>query len=208
MNKYVMYDVLLHACNYKPDCYYPSTRYSKTYGKDTELMNLKDAKILVDGHAYTPRDIRLDSDLDGTVITASAYLDPRNRCSYVFRKPLTDPIKPTITNVIFNPPATIVFWSDKSKTIVKADYDYESYDPEKGIAMAIAKKMMGDNKGSYYELFKHWRKKWDEQNRNESKVNTPKTPLNDLSEKIKSMFNIPNEVIIDDLVPEKEESNV
>lgn len=58
-----------------------------------------------------------------------------------------------IKNVVFNPPATIVFWTDNSKTVVKAEN--EAFDPEKGLAMAIAKKALG-NKGNYYETFKKW----------------------------------------------------
>ena len=60
---------------------------------------------------------------------------------------------PSITNVIFNNPATIVFWSDGTKTVVKAEN--ETFDPEKGLAMAIAKKSLG-NKGDYYNEFKKW----------------------------------------------------
>lgn len=73
-----------------------------------------------------------------------------------------------IVNVIFNPPATIVFWSDNTKTVVKADYGYDSYDPEKGIAMAISKKMLGDNKYEYYNTFKHWLKKWNKQRKTDA----------------------------------------
>lgn len=58
-----------------------------------------------------------------------------------------------IKKVIFNNPATIVFWSDGSKTVVKAHLD--DYDPEKGLAMAIAKKALG-NEGNYYNIFKKW----------------------------------------------------
>ena len=68
---------------------------------------------------------------------------------------------PTIKDVIFSPPATIVFWSDNTKTVVKADDEF--YDPEKGLAMAISKKMIGDNKRDYYNTFKHYLKKWDKQ---------------------------------------------
>lgn len=57
-----------------------------------------------------------------------------------------------IEKVIYNDPATIVFWKDGSKTVVKACEDDE-YDPEKGLAMAISKKALG-NKGNYYETFK------------------------------------------------------
>ena len=58
-----------------------------------------------------------------------------------------------IKKVIFNNPATIVFWSDGSKTVVKAHNN--DYDPEKGLAMAIAKKALG-NEGNYYNVFKKW----------------------------------------------------
>lgn len=61
---------------------------------------------------------------------------------------------PSIKNVIFNDPATIVFWKDGSKTVVKAQ-DGETYDPEKGLAMAISKKALG-NTAKYYNEFKKW----------------------------------------------------
>lgn len=58
-----------------------------------------------------------------------------------------------ITKVIFNNPATIVLWADGTKTVVKARN--ESFDPEKGLAMAIVKKATG-NAGRYYNEFKKW----------------------------------------------------
>ena len=58
-----------------------------------------------------------------------------------------------IKKVKFNPPATIVFWTDDTKTVVKCKG--EDYDPEKGLAMCISKKFLGD-KGNYYEVFKTW----------------------------------------------------
>lgn len=64
-----------------------------------------------------------------------------------------------IKKVIFNNPATIVLWSDGSKTVVKSYLD--DYDPEKGLAMAIAKKSLG-NEGNYYNVFKKWLPKDDE----------------------------------------------
>ena len=59
-----------------------------------------------------------------------------------------------IKKVIFNGKATIVYWEDGTKTVVKLQ-GLEWYDPEKGLAMAIAKKALG-NKGNYYEIFKKW----------------------------------------------------
>ena len=62
------------------------------------------------------------------------------------RKPIA------INDVIFNDPATIVFWSDGTKTVVKCQ-EGDIFDKEKGLAMAISKKFFGD-KGNYFENFK------------------------------------------------------
>ena len=59
-----------------------------------------------------------------------------------------------IKDVIFAPPATIVYWSDGSKTVVKCS-EKDVFDPEKGLAMAIAKRC-GGNKGSYYKEIQNW----------------------------------------------------
>ena len=52
------------------------------------------------------------------------------------------PVIPEIARVIFNGPATIVFWNDGTKTVVKC-MEGELFDEEKGIAMAFIKKMYG-----------------------------------------------------------------
>ena len=56
-----------------------------------------------------------------------------------------------VKNIIFNGPATIVMWTDGTKTVVKCHE--EEFDREKGVAMAICKKVMG-NKGNYYNVIK------------------------------------------------------
>lgn len=61
-----------------------------------------------------------------------------------------------IARVIFNDPATIVYWKDGSKTVVKCG-DNDVYDREKGLAMAIAKKYLG-NKGNYNNILKKYLK--------------------------------------------------
>lgn len=58
-----------------------------------------------------------------------------------------------IKRVIFNDPATIVFWIDGSKTVVKAVN--EPFDPEKRLAMAITKRVLG-NQGNYYNKLRKW----------------------------------------------------
>lgn len=64
----------------------------------------------------------------------------------------------TIKDVIFNDPATIVFWTDGTKTVVKAQD--EEFDPEKGLTMAITKKFFG-NKGNYFNKIKKWTGKYE-----------------------------------------------
>lgn len=59
-----------------------------------------------------------------------------------------------IKDVIFADPATVVFWSDGTKTVVKTRGD-EKYDKEKGLAMAIVKKLNGNTR-DYYEIFQRW----------------------------------------------------
>lgn len=59
-----------------------------------------------------------------------------------------------IDNVIFNPPATIVFWKDGTKTVVKCQ-EGDEFDPEKGIAIAYFKKLHG-NTGAYNNILKKW----------------------------------------------------
>ena len=54
---------------------------------------------------------------------------------------------PEVKKVIFNDPATIVYWKDGTKTVVKCQKG-DDFDPEKGFAMAFLKKCWG-NKGNF-----------------------------------------------------------
>lgn len=60
----------------------------------------------------------------------------------------------SIRKVIFSNPATIVLWSDCTKTVVKCGPD-DIFDKEKGLAMAIVKKMAG-NDSRFHKVFKKW----------------------------------------------------
>ena len=62
--------------------------------------------------------------------------------------------KCTIKEVIFNDPATIVIWSDGTKTVVKCQPG-DVYSKETGLALCIAKKYLG-NKGNFNEVFKKY----------------------------------------------------
>lgn len=59
-----------------------------------------------------------------------------------------------IEEVIFHPPATVVYWKDGTKTVVKCKAD-ETFDHEKGLAMAICKKLYG-NGYAFHKIFKKW----------------------------------------------------
>ena len=73
-------------------------------------------------------------------------------------KTVTVKMLPNIKKVIFSKPATIVFWSDNTKTVVKCA-DGEEYNEEVGLAMCIAEKYCGNysqfkkavRKGKTYE---------------------------------------------------------
>ena len=64
--------------------------------------------------------------------------------------------KDLIKNVIFSGPCTIVQWADGDKTIVRCEN--ENFDKEKGLSMAIVKKLFGTNKSksNYNDVFKKW----------------------------------------------------
>lgn len=64
-------------------------------------------------------------------------------------------LKSPIEKVIFNDPATIVYWTDGTKTVVKCN-DGDTYSPERGLLMAIAKKFLGGNAGRYNNELRKW----------------------------------------------------
>lgn len=76
--------------------------------------------------------------LDDVTLYYSSGLDPRK----------------DIDRVIFNNPATIVWWKDGTKTVVKCQ-DGDSFNKELGLAMAIVKKCCG-NQGNYNDVFEKW----------------------------------------------------
>lgn len=67
-------------------------------------------------------------------------------------------VTPQIKNVIFNPPATIVFWIDGTKTVVKCQNGE-----------------MNGNNGYYFEEIKKWREKYN-QTTDKKTVKTDENP--------------------------------
>lgn len=65
--------------------------------------------------------------------------------TFVEKRPTSE-----IKEVIFHYPATIVYWTDGTKTVVKLQKNEGSFDMEKGLAMAIAKRFLKKS------LRSHW----------------------------------------------------
>lgn len=115
--------------------------YIRTVEKDLhdDLMKV----ILSTGHelVFGPCDLTSDRDGNWRIRSGALY----SRCEG--KKTASAMSTAAIKDVIFAPPATIVYWSDGPKTVVKCS--------EKGLAMAIAKRC-GGNKGSYYKEIQNW----------------------------------------------------
>ena len=86
-------------------------------------------------------------------------------------KELPDLVKlfiPNVKKVIFNNPATIVFWEDGSKTVVKCSEEFEDYDKEKGLAFCFLKKLYGDK--YYQKILKPIVKKFDKEDMENTEI--------------------------------------
>lgn len=58
-----------------------------------------------------------------------------------------------LKRVVFNNPATIAFWEDGTKTVVKCCED-DQYNKETGLAMCMLKKLVGESE--YKKIFRRW----------------------------------------------------
>lgn len=159
------------------DIYDPIARYDLKYIGETDTNvrdNPKRWLVQIIHHTGTAIDRRTISPQIGFVVSYKdveyVYTGPEKGWVAInnYRKEETempvryDRVYPrlAIKKVVFNAPATIVFWDDGTKTVVKCEN--EEYDPEKGLAMAIAKKALG-NQGNYYNQFKKWMPKKEEE---------------------------------------------
>ena len=93
------------------------------YPVSIDECNLKNNDDFLDAMRYCYNDV-------ATVKKFPAYME------------LRVDIPGMIDRVIFNDPATIIYWKDGSKTVVKRSDD-DIWDPEKGFCMAIIKKLYG-----------------------------------------------------------------
>lgn len=118
-------------------------------------------------------------DLRGAVIDLKSFIQLTSNCydksNKVNEKKEAKTMRvniPKIKNIDFQPPLTIVVWEDGTKTFVKCAKD-EIFDPEKGAAMAIAKKALGD-KYAYIETISYYVNKWLKKDKNRHYVKVDK----------------------------------
>ena len=123
-------------------------------------MNHADAVVTIGDVTIhgTNEECRIEIDMPSPILMPT--IDEKICCrerNYLVSATRLMPV-PKIKNVIFNPPATIVFWKDGTKTVVKAAN--EEFDAEKGLAMAVTKKCFGNNY-EYFKQVKKWTDKYE-----------------------------------------------
>ena len=112
-----------------------------------DVFDIIDYPELVHTYTFKPIDIDLTFSYRPTTDKKEKPVD-----SFETKQSTNRRVK--IRDVIFSDPATVVFWDDNTKTVVKTQGS-EKYDKEKGLAMAIIKKITG-NTSNYYNIFKEW----------------------------------------------------
>lgn len=98
----------------------------------------------------------LDRDLllnDSTIATIKTPVDYTNICAGRIVAEKKETWEPYIEKVIFNPPATIVFWKSGGKTIVKCN-EPDQYDKAKGVALCYMKKALGNKSGPFNNMLR------------------------------------------------------
>lgn len=150
----VSLDEILYVAGYQ---YNPPTYNNILFYKEVEQTSImpiysdrsKGYKLIIPSNRYTMMFNCINKN-DST--TEHSTLIPKS-------SPKPANYLPEIKNVKFNGPATIVFWADGTKTVVKCQ-DGDDYSKEVGLAMCIVKKVFG-NTSKYNDIFKKWCPRYD-----------------------------------------------
>lgn len=130
-------------------------RNKRVIGNITDVVRTADGETMITldtGHTFQFKSYDIYWDKGHNCFINKPYY--RGTLNTAHAKEATAMNAAVIKNVIFAPPATIVYWSDGSKTVVKCS-EKDVFDPEKGLAMAIAKRCGGNN-GNYYKEIQNW----------------------------------------------------
>ena len=152
-------------------------------------------EVLVKSSAYarlTPRDIqgKIYMASNGEIVPTDFYKPERVKVKtvgYAVNVPtqLKDlDLDKEIKEIIFNDPATVIKWKDGSESIVQAR-DGEKFDPEKGLAMAISKRVLG-NDHDYYITFLKALKKYQKNEKKKAEAKTKKDTVKKSTKKKES----------------------
>ena len=154
-----MFNILQHKFGNinKDDChwvinqedFYKICEICKINGFDLERdIELNKSNLIINGINVL---LRYDSDLiDNPLLFKIELVYEKPILHHIYANDyLNFPLDniPEVKKIIFNDPATIVYWKDGTKTVVKCQKG-DDFDPEKGFAMAFLKKCWG-NKGNF-----------------------------------------------------------
>ena len=136
------YDHIVHHIEISPE--------SCQFGQDT--MFYKVAAIVTPDNSMSKANVK-----DASIPTNPNGIHSKTLKEEIQMKTKSKIAYNPIKKVIFNDPATIVFWKDGTKTIVKRQEGAE-FDPEKGLAMAICRHYLCDICGleRYDGVFKRY----------------------------------------------------
>lgn len=118
----------------------------RKFGQDTTFYEVS-AIVTPDNHTLKNmcdrNDISVTKQLAKDLLNATYGINSKTLKEEIQMKTPSKSACNPIKKVIFNDPATIVFWKDGTKTIVKCQ-EGAAFDPEKGLAMAISRHYLCD----------------------------------------------------------------
>ncbi len=133
-----------------PHLGHPATPTPSTFLNDFLSEYLKDAS----SPGFTAR---LSADADPFVNGWNAAVQYMNGCPAPVSAPPALPMPLLPINVIFNNPATVVYWNDGTKTVVKCQPG-DTFSAETGLTTAMLKKCMG-NDNTFNKIINYWLKR-------------------------------------------------
>lgn len=150
---------------------YPKNKLSDNYitGYKDALRKILNSEIekcknfVEDCHNYSEEDVKMTKIMYGQSVLYNKMAEPETFVVSFF----------DIDRVIFNNPATIVFWKDGTKTVVKA-HGGDAFNPEVGLMACFTKKALG-NKYEYYGKFNKIINKYNKESEKKVKQAAKKT---------------------------------
>lgn len=133
------------------------------YAKSTKLK-------MSDFHKdYVYNDILMENYMNN--LLNSGYINSKNNQVHQY-------VMPQIKEVKFNGPATIVFFDDNTKVVIKCT-DTDIFDPEKAVMICVLRKALGMSSSQFKKWIGNWTKAYEE----------PKETWNSIEEMLQAIKN-------------------